>query len=111
MTVTHVKRIAELNDLCRTSMGLAGRWVITEGVASLPPAAQAEILAKVRMFDDFSRDNDPYRERDFGAFDHAGKKIFWKIDYYDPTLTQGSEDPADPKKTARVLTILLAEEW
>jgi hypothetical protein len=23
---------------------------------------------------------------DFGAFDHAGKRIFWKIDYYDQAL-------------------------
>jgi hypothetical protein len=105
------KRIAALNDLCRTAMGVAGQLLITPGISSLPLPDQSSILGKVQKFDDFSRNNDPYSERDFGAFDHAGKKIFWKIDYYDPTFTQGSEDPADPKKTARVLTVLLAEEW
>jgi hypothetical protein len=105
------KRIASLNDLCRTAMGVAGRLVVTQGIASLPRADQSAIVEKVQKFEDFSADNNPYGERDFGAFDHAGRKVFWKIDYYDPTFSQGSEDPADPKKTARVLTILLAEEW
>ncbi len=105
------KRIAELNDICRAAMGVAGRLVLTAGIASLPSADQSAIIEKVQNFKDFSADNDPYGERDFGAFEHAGEKIFWKIDYYDPTLSQGSDDPADPKKTARVLTILLAEEY
>jgi len=50
-------------------------------------------------------------ERDFGVFEHQGQKLFWKIDYYDPTLSFGSEDPTDLSKTHRVLTILLASEY
>ena len=63
------------------------------------------------MFDSFTEDNDPHGERDFGAFEHEGQRIFWKIDYYDRALTYGSENPADPQQTVRVLTIMLASEY
>jgi len=69
------------------------------------------IVERVRTFDDFSDDNDPYGEHDFGAFEQDGDKIFWKIDYYDRQLTQGSPDPTDPKLTTRVLTVMLASEY
>ncbi|MEO4045364.1 DUF3768 domain-containing protein [Hoeflea sp. CAU 1731] len=103
--------IAGLNDLFRQTF-LTGKVVMTAGIAALPDHVREEIITKVRAFDDFSEDNDPYGEHDFGALDQPGAgKVFWKIDYYDPTLTKGSEDPADPKQTRRVLTILLAEEY
>jgi hypothetical protein len=59
----------------------------------------------------FSPDNDPYGEHDFGAFCEGRDRCFWKIDYYDFTMTAGSPDPTDPQKTTRVLTILLATEY
>lgn len=104
-------RIAALNDLCRKAMGVAGRLVQTQGISALPLVDQSAIREKVETFAAFTPDNDPYGERDFGAFDHKGERIFWKIDYYDTTLTKGSEDPTDPKQTVRVLTIMLASEY
>jgi hypothetical protein len=110
-------RIRALNDALRARVGFVfcgnapGRIFITRGIAALSPPEQAQIAARVRDFDDFSEDNDPHGEHDFGAFDFDGRRIFWKIDYYDPSLERGSEDPADPQKTTRVLTVLLAEEW
>src|SRR3954454_7957641 len=50
-------------------------------------------------------------EHDFGNFSLAGRKFFFKIDYFDVSMEFGSEDPADPAKTTRVLTIMLAEEY
>jgi Protein of unknown function (DUF3768) len=111
MSDTTTRRIAELNDLCRKAPGVAGRLFQTSGIDALPPADQSAIREKVERFDAFTPDNDPYGERDFGAFMHNGEKIFWKIDYYDRALTYGSENPADPQQTVRVLTIMLASEY
>jgi hypothetical protein len=111
---SHVARtikIAALNDLCRRAMGIAGRVVQTIGIAALPVRDQSAIREKVETFNAFTPGNDPHGERDFGAFEHNGERIFWKIDYYDPTLSFGSEDPSDPKLTMRVLTIMLASEY
>jgi hypothetical protein len=52
-------------------------------------------------------DNEPHGERDFGAFEHNGHRIFWKIDYYNQSLTLGSEDPSDPRPG---FAIMLASE-
>jgi len=44
------KNIAELNDLCRRAMGVAGRLFMTEGIAALPPEDQSAIREKVENF-------------------------------------------------------------
>ena len=111
MEVQDTKRIAALNDLCRTAMGITGRLVQTPGICALPLRDQSAIRERVELFDAFTLDNDPHQEHDFGSFDHAGETIFWKIDYYDLSLKHGSPDPADPKVTTRVLTIMLAAEY
>jgi hypothetical protein len=99
MKPEETKKIAALNDLCRTAMGIAGRVVQTQGICGLTPEAQAAIRETVERFEAFTPDNDPYHEHDFGSFEHAGERIFWKIDYYDRTLTKGAEDPSDPSQT------------
>jgi len=111
------KLIAELNDQCRQCVmipvfGKAPCKVYeTCGIAALSPEDRVMIAAKVRNFDNFKDGNNPYGERDFGAFEHNGQNVFWKIDYYDSDMKYGSEDPSDPKKTTRVLTIMLASEY
>ena len=108
---SHSNRIRALNDAFRNSFH-GGRILLTPGIAALESDIQAMVLRKVATFDAFSSDNDPHAEHDFGSFDFSGRKIFWKMDYYaNARLEFGSDDPADPAKTCRVLTIMLAEEY
>lgn len=102
--------IATLNDRFRSSFA-GGSVYITAGVEALPSDVKAMALRKVTTFDAFTAENDPHGEHDFGAFDLAGHRFFWKIDYYDTLYEYGSEDPGDPEITRRVLTLMLADEY
>jgi hypothetical protein len=50
MTNDHTKKIAELNDLCRKAMGIAGRAFITQGIRALPEVDQSTIVEKVETY-------------------------------------------------------------
>lgn len=104
------QRIAQLNDLLRKTF-LGGKVMLTSGINALPEREKREILQAVQAFNHFTPDNDPYAEHDFGAVEHHGQRIFWKISYYDLFMTYGSEDPSNPAITTRVLTIMFAEEY
>jgi hypothetical protein len=103
-------RIRALNDELRQNFA-GGLAVMTPGIAALGAAAVARIVKTIAVFDDFCHANDPHEEHDFGAFDTDGHRVFFKIDYFDESLTDHSPDPADPSVTKRVITILLAEEY
>jgi Protein of unknown function (DUF3768) len=104
------RSIRELNDALRQTLA-GGKCVITAGVAALGRATVIRLVDRVRGHSEFTSDNDPYGEHDFGAFEHGGTRFFWKIDCFDRSLTFGSEDPADPDRTIRVLTLMKAEEY
>jgi len=108
--MTKTERIRDLNDRLRRT-GQGGQIMTTPGGRSLDEKARASRIHQVRTFSEGVADNDPYGEHDFGSVDVAGERFFWKIDYYDPTLSLGSEDPSDPEKTARVLTLMRADEY
>lgn len=113
------ERIATVNDAFRYEVLTFGRakapgiCVFTRGIACLDPTTIGQIVIRTRIFKTFTEDNDPHGEHDFGAFDQPNVgKIFWKIDYYaDQQCRNGSEAPEDPKRSYRVLTIMLAEEY
>lgn len=121
MSIPHhkVAELAAQNDEFRRQLGTIGmlisrqgRYVITQGIDNLPTDTKFEIFEKVRTFDEFNKDNDPFGDHYFGAFDQGQwGKIFWQIDCYDPEYQFGSEDPLDPEKTRRVLTVMLAGEY
>jgi hypothetical protein len=101
-------KVRALNDAFRQRLH-GGRVVTTASLAEHPHLST--ILNLVHYYSAFSEDNDPYGEHDFGDLVFEGEKIFWKIDYYDKSLSQGSEDPSDPVLTTRVLTIMRATEY
>jgi Protein of unknown function (DUF3768) len=109
---TKTEQIRTLNDRLRQHLsGKERTAIITVGVAALGDEFVARIVKTIAVYDDFCHENDPYEEHDFGAFEAEGQVIFFKINYYDPTLTCHSSDPADPNVTHRVITIMLAEEY
>ncbi len=109
---TQTDRIRELNDELRQNISHGhGHAIITTGVAALGVEAVARIIRTIEVFDNFCHANDPYQEHGFGSFEADGHTIFFKIDYYDTTMTAHSPDPANPAVTERVITIMLAEEY
>ena len=101
-------KIAALNDQARQSF-TGCRVVVTRGIQAM--ADVPEVLDQVRRYDAFTPNNDPYAEHDFGSFTHYGQTVFWKFDYYDLDITMHSPDPSDPSITARVLSVMLADEY
>ena len=104
------EKIRALNDAFRTTL-TGGKVLMTAGVNALPSDVRAAVIQHVMTFSEFNEENDPHGEHDFGNFTLAGRKFFFKLDYYDSNMEFGSEDPSDPAKTTRVLTIMLAEEY
>lgn len=97
------EQIAARNDALRARIPYISKpnvLAITCGVAGLQPDAVADILREVKNIDVFPEGDDPWHEHDFGAFDHDGHKIFWKIDDY------GGYDGYE-----LILTVMLAEEY
>jgi hypothetical protein len=107
---TTTDRIRVLNDNFRSTF-VGGQVVMTQGVDALPIDTKARLLAAVRSFTNFTKDNDPHHEHDFGTIELEGVTYFFKLEYYAPDMEGGSEDPADPAKTTRVLTIVRADEY
>jgi hypothetical protein len=110
MVLPDAARIAALNDHARQTFTDC-RVCITNGIQALGDEMLRAILLAVQQYDSFTPDNDPYEEHDFGKIDIGEHVIFWKIDYYDVDLSMHSLDPSDPSITARVLTVMLADEY
>lgn len=114
------ERVAVLNDQLRANLDRPAPNIVvmTQGILAmvdddplLAAARQMELMSVVASYANFSEDNNPHGERDFGPFDWRGTRCYWKIDYYDRQTDSGSPDPSDPGVTCRVLTILRADEY
>lgn len=126
-TPEQTEAIRQLNDAARARPGSASIANATIGFHALPDADRFAALALIVRYDRFDGNNDPYGEHDFGTVYKLAsgawtqtppdddltiaQKVFWKVDYYDNSLRNGSEAPWDARVTKRVLTIMLAEEY
>ena len=113
MTRIDATPIRELNDRFRCQLDHSlGRWIISSGVNEKGGLFVQRACRAVQQFTDFKESNDPHGEHDLGRIELDGETLLWKIDYYaDKNLDAGSEDPSDPKRSYRVLTVMLAEEY
>lgn len=104
------ERIRALNDELRKT-GAGGKTYLTSGLIEKGADFIAKATAAVRALDAFTNDNDPWQEHDCATLDVDGETVMFKIDYYDVNMEHGSPDPADPRLTTRVLTIMLASDY
>jgi len=115
-----IEKIALLNDELRKKL-ITGelfkadskdKAYITRGASVFVNGMnRMQFLNNVALYRNFTEDNNPHGERDFGNFMYQKEKIFWKIDYKDNSMMYHSPDASDPSQTIRVLTIMKASEW
>lgn len=109
-----VQTIARPNDRVRQGLDRTTRITMTanllgqlsNGAPEGQLYAQAAALRSVKSCI-FSEDSP---ERDMAFIDINGVRAYFRIDYYDLQLRYGSDDPANPEVTCRVLTIMAPED-
>ena len=75
-------KIRALNDAFRKTFW-GGRVLMTAGVAALENTVRNAVVEKIKAFDAFDDDNDPWGEHDFVSVEHDGQTYFAKIDLYE----------------------------
>ncbi len=117
--IEYIRKVADLNDQLRKDMftgnmlkkhNLKNKIILTPGIAGLNLIDKEKIFFSVKYYGNFTKNNNPWGEKDFGSFNFKKETFNWKIDYYDNDMKYHSPDKSDPDKTVRVLTIMKAEE-
>ncbi|WP_298090851.1 DUF3768 domain-containing protein [uncultured Sphingomonas sp.] len=114
--IDQLSRTAALNDRVRQGLDPRARIVITAACAAALTDGDS-LQETVRIYGDLlmaiDRCNfapDERVERRRGEVTFRGRQIRFAIDYYDLSIEWGSENPADPEVTTRVMTIMLPED-
>lgn len=104
------ERVRLLNDAFRRSFA-GGVVAVTVGVEALPRGRRAALLAKARAFNNFTDDNDPHGEHDFGLVEDGDVRCLWKIDYYDREMELISPDrpPREPRVSVLIKRLLASK--
>jgi hypothetical protein len=106
--------LAQANDAFRRALGRTpatpGRFLMTHALAGMGEDFVAGALEMVRAHAHFPEGDDPHSEHDFGAFEHDGVRLFWKIDCFEDAACEfGADNPAEG--CFRVLTVMLASDY
>ena len=80
-------KIRALNDAFRKTFW-GGRVMMTAGVAALENPVRNAVVEKIKAFDAFDENNDPWGEHDFVSVEHDGQTYFAKIDLYESRACQ-----------------------
>lgn len=118
-TTSETAIIAAQNDQFRTAIlkrpaepqPIQGRLLVTPGVMAKGEGFMQQALQLTAGYVAFHTDSDPYGLHEMGVIEVQATKLWWKIDLYDTDYRYGSDAPADPEQTRRVLTILLPSEY
>jgi len=108
------EQLAHINDTIRMNLckfrcnahveGVYGQLMFTRNVIDILGDKITVLLQAVGSFNEFTEDNNPHHENDFGKIDLFGNTWFWKFDYYDKDLQYFGHH-------AHVLTVMLAEDY
>jgi len=99
------EKIIALNDEFRRTFK-GGRVQMTPAVYNLDPQLRGRAIWAMARYNRFAADS----EHDWGVMIFAGYSFEWHIEYRTANGAGLSADPADPKKTFRVLTLYIATD-
>jgi hypothetical protein len=99
----------ELNDRLRSSLDQRfGAVILSYAVASTGLAVQMSVREAVKTYSDFTPENDPNGEHDFGEFQVGDERYCWKIDCRESAK---SSDAPNLGGRPRTLMIMFADEY
>ena len=100
--------IAVRNDYLRSFLPMMPnphKLILSAHVSQLTRGEMFEIISLVKRFTNFTNENDPYKERDFGRVVFCDEVFLWKFDYFDESFTSFQENGI------RALTIMHESEY
>ena len=97
-----------LNDKARQNLN---NYSLSQAVQGLNEESLQQLLEQVKTFNEFSEDNDPWDEHDYGRIEFEGNTYLWKIDYYNKNMTGHSPNSADDSVTRRIICVMRSDEY
>jgi hypothetical protein len=101
------EKTRKLNDLARLKINKC-LIITSEGVDDLD--SHDFIMQSIKGYD-FTEHNDPEDLHDFGVIWVEDQAVFWEMQCFEKDLRTPAVDPSNTATTARVLSIMLDDEY